>query len=161
MVDDVQFFINQELKTDQEDAMEKVVKKIELKVTADDRVGVISDVTHFLAERGINVENFCAYTAGGKAFTYLLTDDNEKAKRILAEQGFLVEEREVIVLSLWNRPGSLSHVAALFKRKGINLQSVYGTSSSGGEKMTMIFLSEDNEKALEAFDQMVLQEAEK
>jgi hypothetical protein len=140
--------------------MEKVLKKNELKVTVENRTGVLADVTHLLAEKGINIENFCAYIAAGQAVFYLLTNDNEKAKMILSEKGYQIEEREVIVLSLWNRPGALSEVATLFKQKNINLQNVYGTSSMGGEKMTMIFLAEDNEKASEALDSVVLQAAE-
>jgi hypothetical protein len=46
----------------------------------------------------------------------------------------------------------------MFKENGINLRTVYGTTSPGGERTTIVFCSDDNEKASETFDTMVLEE---
>jgi hypothetical protein len=138
--------------------MEKVMTKKEIKIVAENTIGILAEVTSLIASNGVNIENICAYTEGGKAIFNLLTDNNEKIEKVLGGKGFHFEEREVIVLELWNRPGALSKAAAKFKEKGIHLQNVYGTSSPKGERTTIIFLSEDNEKASEIFDSMVMEE---
>lgn len=138
--------------------MEKVTKGRDLKVCAENRVGILADVTDLIAENGINIENICAYGVGAEAVFYMMTSDNEKSRRILEENGYSVQEREVIVLELWNRPGVLSDVAIRFKKNGIHLQTVYGTSSPGGGKTSIIFSCDDIENASDIFDAMVLED---
>lgn len=87
-----------------------------------------------------------------------LTSDNEKAKIALQEKGYRVEETEVILLRLWNRSGSLASVTSKLKPHGIHLDHVFGTSSQGGERMTVVFSSDDNEKAAEVFTTMVIED---
>ncbi len=140
--------------------MEKVIKAHQLTVTVKNAVGRLAHVTGVVADEGVNIENVCAYSVDGVAVFHFLTDDNEKARRALENEGFDVVDTEVILLHLWNRPGSLSAVATKFRRHDINLQYVYGTSSMWGEKMTMVFSAEDNDKAAEVFDAVVLEEAE-
>jgi hypothetical protein len=140
--------------------MEKVTKERQLTVAIGNRIGAVAEITGAVADKGVNITNVCAYTAGDVAVFHLLTDDNGKARRALQDEGYQVVETEVIVLHLWNRPGSLSAVATKFRQHAINLHYVYGTSSLGGEKMTIVFSSEDNDKAVEVFDSMAIDEAQ-
>jgi len=133
-----------------------VKKEKQLTVVVHNTAGTLADVTGVVADKGANIENVCAY-----AVVHLLTDDNEKTRAALEKEGYRVVETEVIVVQMWNRPGSLSAVATKFRQHGINIQYVYGTSSLAGEKMTFVFSSEDNDKAAEVFDSMVIEEAQK
>jgi hypothetical protein len=141
--------------------VEKVMPEREIRIITENRVGMLAEVTSVIAKAGVNIENICAYATGATAMFCLLTNDNERARKALTEKGYQVQEMAVIVLRLWNRPGTLSEVAAKFREHGVNLQYVYGTSSREGERTTLVFAAEDNDKALEIFDRMVLEEAEK
>jgi hypothetical protein len=134
--------------------MEKVMREKQLTVVTQNALGTLAEVTSVVANIGVNIENVCAYAAGD------VTDNNETARSALEEKGYRVMETEAIVLQMWNRPGSLSAVARKFRQHGIDLQYVYGTSSLGGEKMTMVFSSEDNAKAAEVFDSIVVEEGQ-
>jgi hypothetical protein len=138
--------------------MEKVTTEKQLIITAEDKEGMLSEVAGLIADNGVNIDNFCAYSSGGKAVLRLITGNNAKAVQALEGRGFHIEETEVILLRLWNRPGSLSSVTAKLKPHGIFLEHVYGTSSMGGERMSVIFSSNDNEKAASIFTSMVLEE---
>jgi len=138
--------------------MEKVTLEKQLKIITNNKAGMLADVAGLIADKGINIENFCAYASGEKAVFHLLTNDNEKAKSALQGKGYQIEENKVILLRLWNRPGSLASVAAKLKLHGINLEHVYGTSSLSGERMTVIFSSDNNEKASEIFSTMIVEE---
>jgi hypothetical protein len=139
--------------------MEKVTKEKQITVVMPNVAGTLAEVTGVVADYGVNIENVCAYTAGDVAVFHLLTDDNVKARNALEKKGYKVVETEVIVMHLWNRPGSLSAVAAKFRQHAIDLQYVYGTGSLAGEKMTMVFSAKDNDKAAEIFDSMVVEDA--
>ena len=141
--------------------MERVTKEKQLTVVMQNTAGTLAEVTGVVADKGVNIENICAYTAGDVAVFHLLTDDNEKARKALEKEGYRVAETEVIVIQVWNRPGSLSAVATKFRQHAIDIQYVYGTSSLAGEKMTIVFSSKDNDKAAEVFDSMVIEEAQK
>jgi hypothetical protein len=138
--------------------MEKVTKEKQLTVVTPNEAGTLAEVTGVVADNRVNIENVCAYTAGDVAAFHLLTSDNDKARNALEKKGYKVVETEVIVMHLWNRPGSLSAVATKFRQHAIDLQYVYGTSSLAGEKMTMVFSAKDNDKAAEIFDTMVIED---
>jgi hypothetical protein len=139
--------------------MEKVMKKIQLKIVAKNSEGLLAEISGLVADKGVNIEDLCAYSHEDFATIYILTNNNNSAKEALIEHGYKIEETEVIILRLWNRPGSLSSVATKFRQHGINLNYVYGTSSLGGERMTFVFSAEDNDTAAEVFDEMVIEEA--
>jgi hypothetical protein len=139
--------------------VEKVVKKNELRIEAENRAGVMAEIAALMAENGVNIDAFCAYNSGESSVVNLVTNDNERARKTLEGRGYKIEEREVVTLLLWNRPGALSAVAGRILDSGINLQSVYGTSSPDGVRTTVVFLSEDNGKAADIFDEMVMAEA--
>ena len=140
--------------------MEKVTKEKQLTVVLQNTMGTLAKITGIVADKGANIENVCAYAVGDVAVVHLLTDDSWKTRAALEREGYQVVETEVIVMQMWNRPGSLSAVARKFRQHGINVHYVYGTSSQGGEKMSIVFSAEDNDKATEIFDAMVLEEAE-
>jgi hypothetical protein len=138
--------------------MEKVRKAWEIKVTTENKTGITADLTALIAGQGVNIENICLYTVGDKAYFHILSNINGQLRKIIEGKGFTVEEREVIILELWNRPGMLSKAALRFKQEGIGLQSLYGTTSPGGERTTIVFKADDNEKAAETFDALVLED---
>jgi hypothetical protein len=137
--------------------MEKVTSGRDLKVTTVNEVGILAKVTDLIAAGGINIDYFCAHEVEDRAVFYFMASDHAAAKRVLESNGYTVEERGVIVLELWNRPGILSQIAHRFRQEDIHLRTVYGASSPGGERTTVVFCAEDNEKASEIFDAMVLE----
>ncbi len=129
--------------------MEKVIRKNELRVLAKDRVGAIAELSKMISEKGVNIDDICVYTLGGDVAFYIVTDDNKKLSGILSEKGYRFEEREVVMLSLENRPGALQEVADKLRQENIDIKYLYGTTAGKGDKTTIIFSSSDNEKAVE------------
>ena len=129
--------------------MEKIIRKSELRVLAKDRVGAIAELSKMISEKGVNIEDICVYTLGGDVAFYIVTDDNKKLSGILSKKGYRFEEREVVMLSLENRPGALQEVADKLKQENIDIKYLYGTIAGKGDTTTIIFSSSDNEKAVE------------
>jgi len=135
--------------------MEKVIRKSELKVSMKDRIGATADLSKMISEKGLNIEDICVYTTGGDAVFYIVTDDNKKLSGILFEKGYKFEEREVVMLSLENRPGALQEVADKLKQENIDIKYLYGTTAGKGANTTIIFSSSDDEKAVEVLKFML------
>jgi hypothetical protein len=138
--------------------MEKVVKKSELRIETLNTVGIMAEIASRMAENGVDIINLSACSHGERAFINLITNDNARARRALEGKGYKIEEHEVVVLVLWNRPGALSVVAGKIRDSQVNLKSVYGTSSPDGVRATIVFSSEDDTKVSEIFDEIVLAE---
>jgi hypothetical protein len=140
--------------------VEKVVKRQELMIETRNQIGVMALIAALMAENGVNIDALSAHSSGEKAIVNLITSDNQKARKALEGYDYQIEEREVVILVLWNRPGALSKVAGKIRDSGIDIKTIYGTASSDGVRNTIVILSEDNAKISELFDDIVLAEAE-
>lgn len=129
--------------------MEKVLRRRELRFVTENRLGILSEVTELLAGKRVNIENICAYGVDDKAFFHVIADDNDAATSALRDRGYSPEEAEVVVVWLWDRPGSLALVAGKLREKGVNLQYLYGTTSAIEKRMAAVFSSDNNHQALE------------
>jgi hypothetical protein len=83
--------------------------------------------------------------------THLVVEnaDLEKAREKFKSMGVKFSEKEVMLLKLENKPGTMAEAAMLISKKGINL--TYAFSVAMDETYSLVLLgSEDNANALEA-----------
>lgn len=128
--------------------MAKAIKFKQLTFIVPNRVGLLSEVTTFLANGKINIESLCAYGRGQEGVFMIITDNNAKARKILTQMGAEVEVEEVIVVELPNKPGQLQKVAKKVSEANVDIQYVYGSPSKG--KMSLVFKTADDKKIMKA-----------
>lgn len=51
--------------------MEKVMKKIQLKMVTRNTNGLLAEITGLVADKGVNIEDLCAYSSGDEATVYV------------------------------------------------------------------------------------------
>ncbi|HNS32810.1 MAG TPA: hypothetical protein PKN36_07545 [bacterium] len=129
--------------------MESIYIGKEVRVSIEDKVGALAEVTDYISGACVNIENICVNVIAGEAVFYFVTDNNTKVKSALESIGYKTGERQVVVLSLENRPGALLKVARKLKEENIDIKYLYGTTSGSGQKTTIVFSSDNNEKAVE------------
>ena len=129
--------------------MESIFIGKEVKVSTEDRVGALAEVTDHISRAGVNIEDICVNVLAGEALFYIVTDDNNKVKEAMESRGYKTGERPVVILSLENRPGALLKVAQKLREEHVDIKYLYGTTSGSGQKTTIVFSSSDNEKAAE------------
>lgn len=122
----------------------------ELLVTVVNKIGVLADMSKLLADTGINIEAVAGYTAeGNRAEIVLVTADNLRSSDALQKKGYTsIEEREVIIFDLENKPGALKGVTAKLAAAGIDIKYIYGTTCTAGCPAKIVLSSSDNQKAL-------------
>lgn len=121
----------------------------ELVVRVENRIGLLADMARLLADMGMNLLTVTVRIEGETAALHLLTDAQLYARDALREAGYPVEEREVIVLELPNRPGFLCRVTEALARKEITIDDLYATVAEGAARALVIFTSSNNGKAVQ------------
>ncbi len=129
--------------------MSKAYRLTQLTSTMPDKIGLLAEVTTAIFAAGINLKAISAYGMEGEAEFMMVTDNNDKAKDVLAKLGAEVKEEAVIAVEMPDRPGELQKVAKKIAEAGININYMYGTAGSG-ESVVCIFRTADEEKTIEA-----------
>jgi hypothetical protein len=129
--------------------MGKASKVKQLSFSMPNNVGLLMEVTEALAKAKINIEAVCAYAWEElDAYFMIVTDNNTKAKNVISKMGAKVEVEEVIALEVPNKAGQLNKAAKKIATAGIDIYYLYGSPAKG--KMTLIFKTENDKKALKA-----------
>ena len=111
----------------------------ELRVTAEDKPGVLSKVADALGKAGVNIEAISAQTAGGSGDIRILVADTAAARKALEGAGVRVTgEREMTFVDLDDRPGSLAGTAKKLADQNINIDAVYVVGAGSGKKQLAI-----------------------
>lgn len=127
--------------------MAKAAKIKLLSFSMDDKPGLLAEITGALVSSKVNILSVCAYTVEGTAYVDVAADSNPAAKKALTKLGIKPEEDEAISVEMANKKGELDRIAKALAGAGINIDYVYGTTSTG-RTSTCLFGTSDNRKAL-------------
>lgn len=99
----------------------------DLTLYLDDEPGELALVGDALGRAGVNIAGLCAVTSGGgRAEVHILVQDATSAFEALEGSGLkIVEEQEVIVLDIADRPGALGEVVHKLGAAKINVETAY------------------------------------
>jgi hypothetical protein len=121
----------------------------DLMVILQDRPGELARLGAATGEAGVNIQGMCAMTGEGRGVIHLLFDDGDagKAKAALEQAGMgVADEREVLVVDIEDRPGTLGELARRMGEANVNIELAYTTF--GGVKL--VVATDDLESAREA-----------
>jgi len=79
---------------------------------------------------GVNIPGMCAFTGEGRGIIHLLVADGaaERAVTALEEAGMgVADKRDVLVVDIADRPGSLGEMARELAEAGVNIELLYTT----------------------------------
>lgn len=111
-------------------------------VILDDQPGELARLGEVAGAAGVNLDGFAAFTGEGKGVVHVLVSDERllRFRRALAEAGMgVVDEREVLVVSVADEPGALGEVARRLADANVNIDLAYTTF--GGVRL--VFGTED------------------
>jgi hypothetical protein len=100
----------------------------DLAITLADRPGTLADLGEATGGAGINIEGMCATTGAGRAEVHILVGDAAAARAALGSAGIEVnDERDVLVVEVEDRPGTMGEVARRMADAGVNIGLAYPT----------------------------------
>jgi len=95
-----------------------------LTIVADDKVGLLADISYILGKSKINIDTINVEVVAAKAMITLGLHDFDKAKSVLEASGYKVTEANMVVVKLNDQPGELSRITKLLAKEGINIENV-------------------------------------
>lgn len=117
----------------------------------DDRPGELALLGETAGAAGVNLQGMAAFTGDGKGFVHVLVDDDAATRfRAAMDQAGIgvADEREVLVVDLQHRPGTLGEVTRQLAEAGVNVDLAY--TALGGVRV--VFATDDLESARAALE---------
>jgi hypothetical protein len=111
-----------------------------------DEPGQLARLGESTGTAGVNIQGMCAFTGEGRGIIHVLVDDEaaERAVSALEAAGLgVADRREVLVIDLEDRPGSLGELARELAAANVNIELMYTTF--GGVKV--VIATDDLESA--------------
>ena len=106
----------------------------EIVIETKDHPGVIAAIGELFGERRINIRAAAAFTHEGHGFLHFVVDDADSAVAALQPAGWnVVLRREVLAVSLDDRPGELGRYARRLANAGINISTLYMAGGPAGD----------------------------
>jgi hypothetical protein len=125
-----------------------VNEEIELHAVTPNEPGIFGRVLGTLANAGVNVRAFYAYSEADQGHFHLVTSDPVKAENALRTLGYKVKGKKVVTCIITDRIGAGAEIGALLGNAVIDIQYSYG-STAGDGKSLLVFQTSNNKKAIE------------
>ena len=121
----------------------------DLTVYLDDEPGELARLGQVLGEAGVNIEGFCAKTAGGgQSEVHVLVEDAAAAFGALERAGIeIAADEEVAVVAVADRPGELGQMSRKLGDAGVNITLAYLATNT-----RLVFAADDFARARAALE---------
>jgi hypothetical protein len=98
----------------------------DLAVIVEDKPGELASLGAATGRAGINIDGVCCFSSEGRFVVHLLVDDAAATRRAVENAGYMsIEEREVVVVGVDDRPGALGETARKIAAAGVNIELAY------------------------------------
>jgi len=104
----------------------------QLTVIADDRPGLLADITYILGTAHMNIEAIDVHVHGGKGIIHLTVKDAEKASKMLKANGYEPFEVDVKFIRVLDKPGALAEVSKILADGKVNVEMLRQVCVDGG-----------------------------
>ncbi|MCS7122569.1 MAG: ACT domain-containing protein [Candidatus Micrarchaeota archaeon] len=107
--------------------MDRVRKERELVVVAENKVGVLHEISMRLSKAGINIDSIFAYVTDWEAVFRLITSDQETARKEIMKIPYVkeIDTEDVVVVRLEDKPGSLANLMEKLRRLNVDINITY------------------------------------
>jgi hypothetical protein len=114
-----------------------------------DQPGELARVGEVTGSAGIHIRGMAAFTGDGHGVVHVLVDDDEADRAVAAlkaEHMKLADRREVLVVDVSDRPGSLGELARELAEANVNVELAYPTFNPA----QLVIATDDMRNALDA-----------
>ena len=109
-------------------------------VVAEDRVGLLADISYVLGKSNIAIESLEVDVVGSKTIIALMVKDFKKASGILVSNGFHVTEHDALVVKLPNHAGEINRLADMLAGGQVKIQNMHMLSNDNEHGVFAVFV---------------------
>lgn len=122
----------------------------QLAVFLENKKGRLMNLVSLLAKNEIDLYALSIADTTNFGILRALTNDTDKAIRILKEAGYMVNVTEVISAEVPDKPGGLAEVLDILDSNGISIEYLYSFVKNSGTTALILFRVSDTDKAVGA-----------
>ena len=122
----------------------------QLSIFLDNRPGTLARTCQALAKEGVNITALSISDTVDHVVVRMVVSEPKKALTILRDLLVTVQEREVVMLEIPSKLGTLASMAQKLAEAGINIEYAYCTSSSSQQMGNMVLRTSDIEATINA-----------
>ena len=111
----------------------------QISIFLENKAGRLSEVTRIFEEGRINIRALSLADTSDFGILRLIVNDNEKAKRLLKENGFTVRITEVVAVEVQDKPGGPHQILTALSKAGVNVEYMYAFVRQSGQNAVLIF----------------------
>ena len=102
------------------------MKAYQLTIPAENKPGVLAQITSILARTTINIRAVTISSFGDRGFINIIVNDPKQGHKVLNKEGIPVELKEVLAVLIEDRPGGLDKLLQVLDAEKINIENGYG-----------------------------------
>ena len=121
-----------------------------LSVFRENRPGHLEETCRTLAEAKVSIITLSLADTREFGIVRMIVDNWEKARDVLTAKGRVVNVRDVVAVTVPDRPGGMAEVLSALDAAKVNVEYSYAFAFHHGEKAVLVFRFEDNAKAVAA-----------
>lgn len=125
----------------------------QLTVFVENKQGTVVSVTDTLAAHNVNLRALSIAETEGFGILRLIVDNEEAAKKVLAEEGYLIKITEVVGVKIGDAPGKLTEALRVLNKADINMEYLYAFMARTEKHAYVVLRVQDNVKAETVLEQ--------
>ena len=125
----------------------------QLTVFVENKQGTVVSVTDTLAAHNVNLRALSIAETEGFGILRLIVDNEEAAKKVLAEEGYLIKITEVVGVKIGDAPGKLTEALRVLSKADINMEYLYAFMARTEKHAYVVLRVQDNTKAESVLEQ--------
>ena len=124
----------------------------QLTVFVENKQGTLVTVTDTLSKHNINLRALSIAETQDFGILRLIVNDESAAKKVLAEEGYLIKTTDVVGVKIGDAPGKLSEALHVIADNNINIEYLYAFMARTEKHAYVVIRVEDNEAAEKALE---------
>lgn len=99
------------------------VKQFDISIK--NKPGELANVTEVLANHAVNIRAIASEASSERPIVRIITNDEKTTRNALKKAEFSFKERDVLTISVLDRPGELAKITKRLARKKVNIESIF------------------------------------
>ena len=135
----------------------------QLTVFVQNKKGTVVSVTDILSKNNVNLRALSIAETQDFGILRMIVNDEEKAEKVLSENGYLIKVIDVVGVKIGDAPGKLTEALRVLDQADINVEYLYAFMARTEECAHVVLRVEDNavaEKVLASAGFQMIAEAD-
>lgn len=117
----------------------------QISIFLENRAGQLSEITKILSENSIDLKALNIAETADYGILRIISDDSDKAAKLLRDNGFIVTETPVAAAAVPNKAGGLNKLLSIISKEEIDIEYMYSVFGQKDGLAYMIFKVKDVE----------------